>query len=742
MALIRMKDYPRLGSLIFGEGVLNDVISIVLFKSFLTYIEKSASPGLDSSTVATLLFVPGQLLLTIITQVAAAIFIGFMSGLAMSRFLKLNPSTRRHPIHQTSLVFLVGLLSYGLAECFEVSGILTIFVTAVTMAHYSWFNLSKSAQITSKLGLSAISDIAEGFAFAYVGLSLWEYTSDRVSLLFSLYMLVVLIVGRMICVFGICFVCRNLNDDFKLPLREQVAFVLAGLVRGCLCWAQATQVSQFKIMVTTTLLIVMTTSVVSGFLYPAILPMLVPQSVNSAHATPSVPVHQRVEEDVSTGLSESSLQQHNKQLADANAKAIANATKPGHSSTPTPAGDSRFGLALPVEEEDDRESTYSQHAYDTPDTEDVRPWRYQSLGGVGVLPPPLHGALSRQTSSFRVSGAPNGYGSTSNSLAGSMLSKPNTSRPSMLRSQSIRDPNFNITETYSTWYVKWLRFDYLVMKPLFGGNENKKSTIKKVAVAVSEKDGSVHSGSNTVALGPTTAPVVTESPGDDMLCKAGNREHIALSNYNVLSPITNYTVLTTSSPRHTPLPQLQRSASSRRETNGSVQDRDMLASHKEAQAMERFLAGINQQTLTQLPIEAIADIVSIEEQWVDNEEEGVLEEEDPFVQALVDADEGVVGDQSDEFDYAGGGGGGGNQDDAEAAFGTAGQLASSVGRSEISPLLRPHLSSQQSQSGHQYKQYYQSMVHSPVQPKELALLTPIAEETSNGLNTPFERYGT
>jgi hypothetical protein len=59
MSFIRMKDFPQLGALIFGEGVLNDSLSIVLFKSLHdetsdanSYLSSSQSTiALDSALV-------------------------------------------------------------------------------------------------------------------------------------------------------------------------------------------------------------------------------------------------------------------------------------------------------------------------------------------------------------------------------------------------------------------------------------------------------------------------------------------------------------------------------------------------------------------------------------------------------------------------------------------------------------------------------------------------------------------
>ena len=73
--------------------------------------------------------------------------IGISCGLANAKLLHTFTFTKHHPIHQLSLVWLSGYLAYGIAEATDISGILTLFVVAVVLAHYSWHSLSVAAQI-------------------------------------------------------------------------------------------------------------------------------------------------------------------------------------------------------------------------------------------------------------------------------------------------------------------------------------------------------------------------------------------------------------------------------------------------------------------------------------------------------------------------------------------------------------------------------------------------------------------
>jgi NhaP-type Na+/H+ or K+/H+ antiporter len=123
MALVRPAQYPKLAALIFGEGVTNDALAIVLFKALLSNYK---------STETTLEKLPAQVLL----QVVGALGIGVGIGLANALLLKRMNSLGQHPARQTALVLGFGYVAYGIAEFADISGILTIFFCGITMAHY------------------------------------------------------------------------------------------------------------------------------------------------------------------------------------------------------------------------------------------------------------------------------------------------------------------------------------------------------------------------------------------------------------------------------------------------------------------------------------------------------------------------------------------------------------------------------------------------------------------------------
>ncbi|RYH02961.1 hypothetical protein EON65_47415, partial [archaeon] len=270
MSIIPIRDFPRLGALIFGEGVINDALSIVLFETYLPLTEESS---VDSAVSVY------SIVYSICLQLVGSVFIGSACGLILSYILK--HIQIRFAIYQSSLIILFGYLSYSVAECVEMSGILTLFVCAIILSHYAYYSLSKSAQIATKISFAAISDIAEGFAFAYVGLSLWSYTYDM-DIQFSIYMLLVVCMSRLVSICILTYVyAYYVQAEQAISFKEQLAFVLGGTVRGCLCWAQILQIHSTP-LISATLLIVLVTTLLGGFLMPILLPSLLYYSLNIA----------------------------------------------------------------------------------------------------------------------------------------------------------------------------------------------------------------------------------------------------------------------------------------------------------------------------------------------------------------------------------------------------------------------------------------------------------------------------
>ena len=246
LSLMPMREYPRLGALIFGEGMLNDAISIVLFHVLVSSRHQLGSENRNQDDLVPLAW---TLTVSVANEVACSLLIGIGCGLVNARMFKTLDIIREHPIHQAVFVLLFAYLAYSVAEAADVSGILTLFVCAVTQSHYAWDNMSQPAQIGLKISSVALSDIAEGFAFSYVGLSMWEYTDDGgFHYAFSALILGIVVGARLLTIAVLACVCASLFRGFRMPVSEQLAFTMGGVVRGCLCWAQILQVTAPRLL--------------------------------------------------------------------------------------------------------------------------------------------------------------------------------------------------------------------------------------------------------------------------------------------------------------------------------------------------------------------------------------------------------------------------------------------------------------------------------------------------------------
>lgn len=141
ISIIKYEEQPKLFSLVFGEGITNDAVCIILFNTVMQY------SGPESEfTAATPFKIIGSFLQLAFLSVFVGVVCGVLSSLMTSKIRLMSHNT----ILECNLVFCFGYLSYSIAELIHCSGIIALLTSGILMAHYTWYNLTtQSKQATS-----------------------------------------------------------------------------------------------------------------------------------------------------------------------------------------------------------------------------------------------------------------------------------------------------------------------------------------------------------------------------------------------------------------------------------------------------------------------------------------------------------------------------------------------------------------------------------------------------------------
>ncbi|XP_024967654.1 sodium/hydrogen exchanger 4-like isoform X3 [Cynara cardunculus var. scolymus] len=320
LQVLHQDETPLLYSLVFGEGVVNDATSVVLFNA----VRKLNANTFRGKAVL-------HILLDFLYLFSTSTVLGVAAGLVTSYILRGLGFGRHSSVREISLMILVAYLSYILAEVindakpntktigpisisgfmssrvgflcflqlFELSGILTVFFAGVLMSHYAWHNVTESSRITTRHTFAAMSFIAETFIFLYVGMDALDYENWKLSILsfwksigvYSTVMFLILL-GRAAFVFPLSVISNYMHrgeaGSSKITGKHQVVIWWAGLMRGAVSVALAFK--QFTLsgvtldptnatMITTTIVIVLFSTIVFGLLTKPLISYLLPNNV-------------------------------------------------------------------------------------------------------------------------------------------------------------------------------------------------------------------------------------------------------------------------------------------------------------------------------------------------------------------------------------------------------------------------------------------------------------------------------
>ncbi|KAJ6323776.1 hypothetical protein OIU76_011130 [Salix suchowensis] len=267
LQVLNQDETPLLYSLVFGEGVVNDATSVVLFHA----IQSIDLSHINSSTAAEFL---GNFLYLFISSTILGVVTGLLSAYIIKKLYFGRHSTDR----EVALMILMAYLSYMLAELFYLSAILTVFFCGIVMSHYTWHNVTESSRITTKHAFATWSFVAEIFIFLYVGMDAldiekWKVVSDSpgTSIMFPYE---------------------------KIGIKQQVTIWWAGLMRGAVSMALAynqftrsghTHLHGNAIMITSTITVVLFSTVVFGLMTKPLVRILLPSQKHTASMLSSEP---------------------------------------------------------------------------------------------------------------------------------------------------------------------------------------------------------------------------------------------------------------------------------------------------------------------------------------------------------------------------------------------------------------------------------------------------------------------
>ncbi|XP_022103406.1 sodium/hydrogen exchanger 3-like isoform X2 [Acanthaster planci] len=243
--------------LVFGESLLNDAVTVVLYRMF----ESFNAIGAENLLAVDIIGGFFSFFVVSIGGVLIGLFYGFLTAL-------LTRLTHKARVIEPIFVFVMAYLAYLTAEMFRLSSILSIVFCAIFMKPYVESNISQKSHTTIKYFLKMMSSISETIIFIFLGVTtLVDLSQHRWNTIFVLFTLIFCLLYRSIGViiqtwvantFRLAHICKT--EQFIMAyggLRGAIAFSLVAL----LC--KETVLSK-AILFTTCIVVIMFTVFIQG----------------------------------------------------------------------------------------------------------------------------------------------------------------------------------------------------------------------------------------------------------------------------------------------------------------------------------------------------------------------------------------------------------------------------------------------------------------------------------------------
>ena len=264
---------PKLFAILFGEGVVNDAVCIVLYRILREFT--LSGNEFTSST-------PLMMFSKFLSLAFYSFIIGLLMGCICAYMLKyfLTKQIKLNRTQEISIILFFSFISYTFSEELGLSPIVTLLFTGIFISNYAFYNLSFQAREESSVVSRMISNIAEAFVFTYLGLTLISSIQNNFCLSFLIIEFFVVIFGRVFAIFGLSFLIEKLGvKSFHMKVSQKGIMSCAGSIRGAIAFGLAISIETSnkvhkEILVGTTLILVFFTTIVFGALMPLMINLM------------------------------------------------------------------------------------------------------------------------------------------------------------------------------------------------------------------------------------------------------------------------------------------------------------------------------------------------------------------------------------------------------------------------------------------------------------------------------------
>ncbi|XP_038271048.1 sodium/hydrogen exchanger 2-like [Dermochelys coriacea] len=241
----------KLHILVFGESLLNDAVTVVLYKLFRSFCEMSTIKTVDVFAGIGKFFVVG----------IGGVLVGLLFGMIAAFTTRFTKNIR---VIEPLFVFLYSYLSYLTAEMFHLSGIVAIIACAMGMKRYVEANISLKSHTTIKYFMKMWSSVSDTLIFIFLGVSTigdnheWSWSYICFTVIFCL-------IWRALGILVLTFFVNRLHVN-TITSKDQFIIAYGGL-RGAICFSLVFLLPDFprkKLFIAATTVVILFTVFVQG----------------------------------------------------------------------------------------------------------------------------------------------------------------------------------------------------------------------------------------------------------------------------------------------------------------------------------------------------------------------------------------------------------------------------------------------------------------------------------------------